>query len=75
MKQDFNDNDKTQGYVNREKEAHLKLQQAEKECNNTKQLLEDTLRKKDGLAKENRELQTLCEELMGIVEGNANNST
>jgi hypothetical protein len=33
--------------------------------------LRDTLKEKEAARKENLELQTLCEELMGIVEGNA----
>ena len=69
MKQGYNG--KIQSYIDREKVASGELQRAEKDCSEARVLVEDALKEKEAARKENLELQTLCEELMGIVEGNA----
>lgn len=69
MKQSYNA--KIQGYVAREKDAAAKIQQAENDCEEARVLVEQVVEEKEAAKQENLELQTLCEELMGIVEGNA----
>jgi chromosome segregation ATPase len=69
MKQAYNE--KIQGYANREKANKSKLEEADQACKDARALVEEAVKEKDEAKKENLELQTLCEELMGIVEGNA----
>jgi hypothetical protein len=52
------------------KEMEMKLGQEGKNHEEMQRMIDDTIREKDILVKENHELQALCEELMGIVEGN-----
>jgi chromosome segregation ATPase len=54
----------------RYKEMEMKLGQEGKNYEEMQQMIDEADREKQILVKENKELQALCEELMGIVEGN-----
>ena len=69
MKQGYNE--KIQVYVKKDKASAAKLAQTEKDCKDAQKLIDEACKEKEVARKENLELQTLCEELMGIVEGNS----
>ena len=61
--------EKMQKLIDRENELEERLVRVEKECKETHQLVGKVVMEKDGLKVENQELQNVCEELMGMVEG------
>jgi len=69
MKQGYNE--KIQEYVKKDKASSAKLAQTEKDCKDAQKFIDEACKEKEAARKENLELQTLCEELMGIVEGNS----
>jgi len=67
---------KTAKLISSEKELEMRLNKVEAECRDAHTLVGSVVREKEKLKVENADLQSLCEELMGIVEGveNTNHS-
>mmetsp|Transcript_3187 Transcript_3187/g.4692 ORF Transcript_3187/g.4692 Transcript_3187/m.4692 type:complete len:863 (-) Transcript_3187:225-2813(-) len=61
--------EKIQLLVDSEKVLQRKVTKAESECSEARTMLNDLVKQKDLMAFENKELNAVCEELMGIVEG------
>lgn len=52
-------------------EKTMKIEEQDKNLDDLRHKVDHAMKEKQDLVKENRELQSLCEELMAIVEGNA----
>jgi hypothetical protein len=66
MKQAYTE--KVQAFVQKEKDMEFRIAKADRECEEAYALLQKAIKEKEVLKKENADLQSVCEELMTIVE-------